>query len=357
LDTKGRSCRRYTYHGYYLSTVGRRSRRPRHAKKGDTVLRTAVRTCAAWAGRQRERLAAWGARAVRATRDRLVRAFSRRTLARYSTYLSAAAGVAIVVLSVYLVRLGWLAPEPVTIGPTPPVSEEGLPPGGAGGGEEAGLDGSRAGAGDEGGPAAGEAAPGESAGADPAGGVAGSGEEAGLGIAPETGPEVGAGTGSPPTTEGVQPVIDLEGQDEVVIGPTSLGECLEALVAPARGEVLRSMGYYYSDVLAEWRYHSGTDVALDEGEPVRAALDGLVVDVSRTKLLGGRVVINHGCGLVTEYEHLGTIRVTEGQVVQTGEVLGEAGRPGAIEADLGVHLHFTVRVDGEPVDPEDHVDF
>jgi len=351
LDTKNRYRRHYAYRGHYLSTIGRRSRRPRHARKGDTLLRTTVRTLTSWFRKQGERISAWSRRAVGAVRSASARVFSKRTLVRYSTHLSVAAGVAIVVLSVYLVRLGWLAPQPVFIGPTPDVSESGAFPG-----ETAGAGGTGGAGGSAGASESNEAdgvveteSPGgtavnASSGAPdlPEASASGAGEGT---IAPDGGPG------------GVQPVIDLEGQDQATVGPASLGECLQALVRPAHGEVVRGMGWNYSEVYEDWRYHSGVDVALAAGDPVRAALEGLVVEVSQTSAEGGRVVINHGFGLVTEYEHLGTILVTEGQIVDTGETIARAGPPGVIEAELGVHLHFGVKVNDEAVDPEDYVDF
>jgi murein DD-endopeptidase MepM/ murein hydrolase activator NlpD len=149
--------------------------------------------------------------------------------------------------------------------------------------------------------------------------------------------------------------MDLEGESSVTLGPTSRGECLEALARPASGRVVRGWGFYYSPVFADSRYHAGVDIALEEGDRVRAALGGIVTEVSTTPWFGGRVTISHGFGVETVYAHLGTVLVREGQEVQTGEVVGLAGPPGLTEADLGVHLHYEIRVDGESIDPEPYL--
>ena len=61
------------------------------------------------------------------------------------------------------------------------------------------------------------------------------------------------------------------------------------------------------------------------------------------------VEIDHGNGLVTRYGHLSEILVAEGQQVSPSTILGRIGSTGR---STGPHLHYEVRVDGEPVDPE-----
>ena len=64
---------------------------------------------------------------------------------------------------------------------------------------------------------------------------------------------------------------------------------------------------------------------------------------------GIMVEIDHGNGLVTRYAHMSRVLVEEGQDVAQGAVLGKMGSSGR---STGPHLHYEVRVDGEPVDPE-----
>jgi len=135
------------------------------------------------------------------------------------------------------------------------------------------------------------------------------------------------------------------------IGPTSVGDALGLLRAPVSGKVLRPFGWYESSLFQDWRYHTGVDLAVSAGDQVRAAGPGLVVAVEGTALEGWRVVISHGQGVTTVYSHLGSAAVAEGDQVAAGQTIGLAGAPGSLEADLGVHLHFEIRVNDSPTDP------
>ena len=64
---------------------------------------------------------------------------------------------------------------------------------------------------------------------------------------------------------------------------------------------------------------------------------------------GIMVEIDHGNGLATRYAHMSEALVEEGQEVAKGAVLGRIGSTGR---STGPHLHYEVRIDGEPVDPE-----
>jgi len=63
---------------------------------------------------------------------------------------------------------------------------------------------------------------------------------------------------------------------------------------------------------------------------------------------GGTVVIDHGLGILSLFAHLSSIGVREGDVVKTGDVIGEVGATGRV---TGPHLHWAVRVGGARVDP------
>jgi murein DD-endopeptidase MepM/ murein hydrolase activator NlpD len=97
-------------------------------------------------------------------------------------------------------------------------------------------------------------------------------------------------------------------------------------------------------------FHAGFDIAANEGAPVRASADGLVVLVDPDMVLSGQtLMIDHGYGLKSTYIHLSKIGVTEGQQVKQGDVIGAAGATGRV---TGPHLHFGLSWFDERIDPE-----
>ena len=102
-----------------------------------------------------------------------------------------------------------------------------------------------------------------------------------------------------------------------------------------------------SGATPSWR-HAGIDVPLPRGAPVRAAAEGIIVDVSDYVLTGRTVVIDHGEGVHTAYFHLDTITVQRGENVQRGARIGRVGKTGLA---TGPHLHYGVYIHGMDVDP------
>lgn len=102
--------------------------------------------------------------------------------------------------------------------------------------------------------------------------------------------------------------------------------------------------------------HNGTDFAIPPGTSVMAAAPGVVLRVSSEFHRGGRkVLVDHGGGLVTSYNHLGRPLVAAGQRVKRGERIALSGYSG-LDALVGFpwappHVHFNVWLDGRYVDP------
>ena len=94
--------------------------------------------------------------------------------------------------------------------------------------------------------------------------------------------------------------------------------------------------------------HDGIDLAAPAGTPVRTAGEGVVLFAGPQAGYGLIVVVQHERGLVTVYAHSRDVRVRTGQAVRPGQVLATVGESGKTS---GPHLHFEVRVEGEPVDP------
>lgn len=94
--------------------------------------------------------------------------------------------------------------------------------------------------------------------------------------------------------------------------------------------------------------HGGTDFLSPTGRPVKAPNAGRVVLAGPLYFTGGTVVIDHGLGVFSLFAHLSTVGVREGDVVKTGDVVGQVGATGRV---TGPHLHWTARVGGARVDP------
>src|SRR5256886_3950934 len=114
------------------------------------------------------------------------------------------------------------------------------------------------------------------------------------------------------------------------------------------GPITSPFGYRTDPVLGGNRLHAGVDIGASSGTPIEAAGDGVVVMAGWNGGYGNFTLIDHGGGLATGYGHQSRIGVSIGQHVSTGEVIGYVGSTGA---STGPHLHWEVRVNGNPVDP------
>ncbi len=94
--------------------------------------------------------------------------------------------------------------------------------------------------------------------------------------------------------------------------------------------------------------HSGVDITADEGDPVKAPNDGVVILVDDQFYSGNSVVLDHGQGIYTMFFHLSKAMVKYGQAVRKGDVIALVGSTGR---STGAHLHWGVRVQGAKVDP------
>ena len=93
--------------------------------------------------------------------------------------------------------------------------------------------------------------------------------------------------------------------------------------------------------------HSGIDFAAEEGAGVYAVAGGIVTAADYDVEKGNYVVLDHGGGLETEYQHMKSLLVSAGQSVAQCQILGYVGSTGN---STGPHLHFEARQDGAPAD-------
>lgn len=99
------------------------------------------------------------------------------------------------------------------------------------------------------------------------------------------------------------------------------------------------------------KFHAGIDIGSPHYQEVVAAADGEVIYANATKGgLGKAVVLQHGRGFRTVYAHLSIIIARDGDTVRQGQAIGGVGETGRAS---GPHLHFEVRKDGVPLNPEE----
>jgi murein DD-endopeptidase MepM/ murein hydrolase activator NlpD len=120
---------------------------------------------------------------------------------------------------------------------------------------------------------------------------------------------------------------------------------------PLTGDVAMSspFGYRLDPFLGRPALHPGVDLVQAYGSAIKATAEGRVIHAGPMGGYGNAVDIDHGNGVVTRYGHMSEVLVTEGQSVKAGDAIGRIGSTGR---STGPHLHYEVRLDGEPVDPE-----
>jgi len=104
-----------------------------------------------------------------------------------------------------------------------------------------------------------------------------------------------------------------------------------------------------------YRWHYGTDLDLDTGDTIRAAFDGVVrINKWDGGGYGNYIVVRHYNGLETLYGHMSKPIAKVGEFLKAGDVIGLGGSTGR---SSGPHLHYEVRYEGNPIDPENLYDF
>ena len=131
-------------------------------------------------------------------------------------------------------------------------------------------------------------------------------------------------------------------------GSTGAGNYAGELFWPTNGAIVSGFGYRTHPVYGTTRFHAGVDIDGACGQAIFAAEDGTVLSAGYNGGYGNATVIDHGDGLSTLYGHQSSIGVSAGQSVERGQQIGLVGTTGL---STGCHLHFEVRINGEPVDP------
>ena len=128
------------------------------------------------------------------------------------------------------------------------------------------------------------------------------------------------------------------------------------IVCPVTGQVTAAFSaedLQYNKTLDDWRIHDGIDLSAKLGTTVLSACAGTVLSVEDDPLMGTTVKVQHKGGYETTYANLqAKPPVLEGDEVSAGQIIGSVGRTAEAEISQPPHLHFSVRKDGETVDPE-----
>jgi murein DD-endopeptidase MepM/ murein hydrolase activator NlpD len=106
--------------------------------------------------------------------------------------------------------------------------------------------------------------------------------------------------------------------------------------------------YTYGGKDVDHQVHLGFDLARVVNAPVTAGNDGKVIHAQYLGIYGNCIILDHGMGVQSLYGHMSSIRVQVGQMVAKEEELGRSGMTGLAGGD---HLHFTMLVNGQMVNP------
>ena len=98
--------------------------------------------------------------------------------------------------------------------------------------------------------------------------------------------------------------------------------------------------------------HTGLDIAAPKGTPIKVVTSGTVTFAGWNGAYGKCIKVSHGNGVETWYAHCNSLYVSKGQEVQEGEVIGAVGTTGN---STGNHLHLEVRINGNPVNPQNYL--
>ncbi len=131
-------------------------------------------------------------------------------------------------------------------------------------------------------------------------------------------------------------------------GSTGGGRPGAQLAWPTAGPVVSGFGWRTHPIYGTKRFHAGIDIDGSCGQSIVAADAGRVVSAGWRGGYGQATLIDHGDGLSTMYAHQSAFAVGAGAQVTRGQRIGSVGTTGW---STGCHLHFEVRVNGEPVDP------
>ena len=123
-------------------------------------------------------------------------------------------------------------------------------------------------------------------------------------------------------------------------------------IRPVSGWTSSRFGYRLSPFTGLREFHKGLDIANRTGTPIIATADGVLTFAGKKGFLGKVIIIDHGHGMVTRYAHLQKTLKKRGESVKRGDTIALVGNSGRT---TGPHLHYEVRLNGIPVNPEKYI--
>lgn len=161
---------------------------------------------------------------------------------------------------------------------------------------------------------------------------------------------------------------DIASQNETILA-------LEKIVAEERKKLAAEQGRKYDGGIFTWpapsytrisdeygsrmhptlgieKFHNGIDMAAPGGSPILAAYNGKVVAADYSSSMGNYIMIDHGDSLYTIYMHASALYVSKGAEVSKGDKIAAVGSTGR---STGNHLHFSVRLNGNYVNPRNYL--
>lgn len=124
---------------------------------------------------------------------------------------------------------------------------------------------------------------------------------------------------------------------------------VQGFIAPIDAEIGSRFGMRRHPIFRVRRMHNGVDYGAPTGTSIWASKTGTVIFAGWKGGYGNTVVIQHAGGVSTLYAHMSKLMADAGSFVTRGEVIGLVGSTGW---STGPHLHFEVRRNGDPADPE-----
>lgn len=171
-------------------------------------------------------------------------------------------------------------------------------------------------------------------------------------------------TGEAVVTAEIQ-TLDGEENERTIVARTVLRSASDEIVEVGTknigigtGNFVRPVSGYTFTSAFKWRWgrlHSGVDLAVPEGTPVRASDNGKVILAENSgDGYGNYIILDHGNGFKTLYGHNSALCVSVGDIVSQGDLIAYSGSTGN---STGPHLHFEIHLDDEKVDPERFLSF